>query len=369
MGGERGAVLRSALVRRLRSTGALRSSAVEAALTSVPRERFTPPGTPLEESYADRALVLTRDAAGAPTSTISQPSMVALMLEQLDVQPGNRVLEIGTASGYNAALLQHLTAPNGTVVTVELDAELAATARNRLAGLEPSVLVHAGDGWLGVPEQAPFDRVQVTVGVDDLAPPWLTQLCDGGVLVAPVTLRPGLELSLALVRRGGELQSSSVQPCGFVRLRGPHAEQDVRLAVGNGIALRADLPPGSEEVVRALIVAGSVDAGRTGRKPDGWAVQLALDAAHPLVLTTSDPEPTVRIGVHDPVGGGIAVVDGDRIALFGDPGAARLLREHLGAAVPLRAGALRVVARPPDAPPPPGRWTIRTRHAVFGVDR
>lgn len=364
-----GAALRSALVRALRSNGALRSPAVEAALTAVPRERFTPPGTSLEDAYADRALVLTRDADGQPTSTISQPSMVALMLEQLDVQPGHRVLEIGTASGYNAALLHHLTAPTGTVVTVELDAELAATARHRLAGLEPPVLVHAGDGWLGAPEQAPFDRVQVTVGVDDLAPPWLTQLCDGGVLVAPVTLRPGLELSLALVRRGGELQSWSVHPCGFVRLRGPHAQPEGRLAVGNGAVLLADLPPGSEEAVRALLAAGPVDAGRVGRKPDGWAVQLALDAAYPLVLTATDPEPTVRLGLHDPVGGGIAVVDGDRIASFGDPEAARLLREHLSAAVPLRASALRVVARLPDAPPPPGRWTIRTRHAVFGVDR
>jgi len=369
MRGGRGAALRSALVRELRSNGVVRSAAVEAAFAAVPRERFTPPGTSLEETYADRALVLTRDADGQPTSTISQPSMVALMLEQLRLQPGHRVLEIGTASGYNAAILHHLIAPTGTVTTVELDAELAATARHRLAGLEPPVLVCAGDGWLGAPEQAPFDRVQVTVGVDDLAPVWVTQLRDGGVLVVPVTLRPGLELSLALVRSGGELQSASVHPCGFVRLRGPHAQPDGRLAVGNGATLLADLPPGSEEAVRALLVAGPQDAGAAGRTPDGWAVQVALDAAHPLVLTTADPKPAVCLGVYDPAGGGIAVVDGDRIASYGEAGAARLLREHLEVAVPLRAGALRVVVRPPDAPPPPGRWTIRARHAVFGVDR
>ncbi|MDQ3987630.1 MAG: protein-L-isoaspartate(D-aspartate) O-methyltransferase [Actinomycetota bacterium] len=359
--------LRRALVDALRANGALRSEPVAAALLTVPREQFVPAGTPPEVAYADRALVLTRDDTGRPTSSISQPSMVALMLEQLDVQPGQRVLEIGTASGYNAALLAHLTGPAGAVTTIEFDTELAATASRRLTGFDPPVLVRAGDGWLGAPDVAPFDRVQVTVGVDDLSPAWVAQLSEGGMVVAPITLRPGLELSIAFVRSGNELRSASVQPCGFVQLRGPHAGSSGRLPLDDGAVLLADWAGSDTEWLVAMLRTDPVDAGPTGRLPDGWTVSLALEAAYPL-LVTQGPAPPARRGLYDPDGGGIAVVDGDRIACYGDPAAARLLREHLAAARPVRETVLRIVARPAGAQPPPGRWTVRKPYFTYIVD-
>jgi len=358
--------LRRALVRTLWSNGALRSEPVAAVLSMVPRERFVPAGTPPEAAYADRALVLTRDDTGRPTSSISQPSMVALMLEQLDVQPGHRVLEIGTASGYNAALLAHLTGPVGEVTTIEFDAELAAAASRRLAGFDPPVLVRVGDGWLGAPDVAPFDRVQVTVGVDDLSPAWMEQLREGGIVVVPVTLRPGLELSIGLVRCGKELRSASVQPCGFVRIRGPHAGSSGRLRLDDGAVLLADWVAGSDtEQLAAMLRADPVDAGPTGKLPEGWTVTLALEAPYPLVLVT--PE-SGRPGLYDPDGDGIAVVDGDRIVCYGDPAAVRLLREHLAAAQPVRETELRVIVRPAGAEPPPGRWTVHKPHFTYVLD-
>jgi protein-L-isoaspartate(D-aspartate) O-methyltransferase len=367
-----GVDLRRALVRTLRSNGALRSAPVAAALSTVPRERFVPAGTPPEDAYADRALVLTRDDTGRPTSSISQPSMVALMLEQLDVLPGQRVLEIGTASGYNAALLAHLTGPAGAVTTIEFDTDLAAAASRRLAGSDPPVLVRAGDGWLGAPDVAPFDRVQVTVGVDDLSPAWMAQLREGGMVVAPVTLRPGLELSIALVRSGDELRSASVQPCGFVRMRGPHAGSSGRLVLDDGVVLLADWATGSDtEKLAMLLGADPVDAGPSGRLPDGWAVSFALEASYPLVLVPREPALAGRPGLYDPDGGGVAVVDGDRVACYGDPAAARLLRERLTAVRPVQETALRIVARPagaePGAGPPPGCWTVYKAHFTYVV--
>lgn len=365
MDADRAGERRHALVRALRANGSLRSAPVAAALATVPRERFTPPDTSPEDAYADRSLVLTRDEAGLPVSTISQPSMVALMLEQLGVLPGHRVLEIGTASGYNAALLAQLTGPGGAVTTVEFDADLAATAHRRLTGIEPAVQVRVGDGWLGAPDVAPFDRIQVTVGVDDLSPQWAAQLRDGGLVVAPVTLRPGLELSIALVRHGDELRSLSVHPCGFVRLRGPHAGTPVRVPLDGAAVLVADWAVSAD--TERLLRADPVDAGPVGTLPDGWVVPLALEASHPLVLYSFEPAVTVRRGLHDPDGGGIAVVDGERIASFGDPGAVRLLRDSLAAARPVQASALRITARPAGADPPPARWTVRKPHFVYGV--
>ncbi|MDQ3887356.1 MAG: protein-L-isoaspartate(D-aspartate) O-methyltransferase [Actinomycetota bacterium] len=369
MSTDRVTALRYALVDTLRSNGALQSASVAAALLTVPRERFVPAGTPPEDAYADRALVLTYDEAGRPTSSISQPSMVALMLEQLDVHPGQRVLEIGTASGYNAALLAHLSGPAGAVTTIEFDTELAASASQRLAGFDPPVLVRVGDGWLGAPDLAPFDRIEVTVGVDDLSPAWMAQLREEGMIVAPLTLRPGLELSIAWVRSGDELRSTSVQPCGFVRMRGPHAGSSGYLPLDNGAVLLADWIAGSDpERLRMLLRDDPVDAGPTGPLPDGWLVPLTLHASYPLVLVTREPTLAGRPGLYDPDGGGVAIVDGDRVACYGDLAAARLLREHLASVRPVRETALRFVARPAAAPPPPGCWTVRKPHFTYAVD-
>lgn len=362
-------VRRQRLVSALRANGTLRSASVIATFAAVPRSRFVPAGTSPEDAYADHALVLTADARGRPTSTISQPSMVALMLEQLRAGPGDRVLEVGTASGYTAALLAEMVRPSGRVVTVELDAVLAEAAAERLAEHWPEATVRSGDGWSGVPDAAPFDRVHVTVGVDDLSPHWLEQLADGGLLVAPITLRPAVELSVAFERRGAQLVSRSVRPCGFVRLRGPNAAPSSSFMLeGVGTVLTDWADDTQQQQLRSVLVTDPVDGGPIGSPPEGWATRLALEQPHPLAVLKQSPRLVMQSGLHDPAGGGIALVAGNRVAGHGHPGAVQLLREQLASGDPLPALSLRLTARPAGDEPSPGRWTVRKQHFSFAID-
>src|SRR3984893_11957908 len=132
------------LIDELAAAGAVRSPTVEAALRAVPRHLFLP-DVPLEEVYRDQAIV-TKRVDGIRVSSSSQPAIMAIMLEQLDVRPGQRVLEIGAGTGYNAALLAHLVGPTGRVVTVDIDDDIVAAARQHLdaAGCE-RVQVVCGD--------------------------------------------------------------------------------------------------------------------------------------------------------------------------------------------------------------------------------
>ncbi|MGH3915102.1 MAG: protein-L-isoaspartate O-methyltransferase family protein [Pseudonocardiaceae bacterium] len=360
---------RHRLVSALRANGMLHSAPVIAAFTAVPRSRFVPAGTSPEDAYADHALVLTSDPCGRATSTISQPSMVALMLEQLRPGPGDRVLEVGAASGYTAALLAEMVRPSGRVVTVELDAALADAAADRLAERWPEAAVRAGDGWPGVPEAAPFDRVHVTVGVDDLSPHWLEQLTDGGVLVAPITLRPSIELSVAFERCGAELVSRSVRPCGFVRLRGPNAVASGTFVLEGVGTVHADWTDDTQkQQLRSVLVTDPVDGGPTGSLPEGWATRLALEQPHPLTVLKQSPRMILLPGLYDPTGGGIALVVGNRVAGHGHPGAVRLLKEQLAGGDPLSTLSLRLTARPAGEQPSPGRWTVRKQHFSYAVD-
>src|SRR4051812_44065439 len=171
------------MVDRLRSAGRIRSDEVEAAFRAVDRANFVPDGE-ADAAYDDAPIRLAYGDDGAIVSTISQPSMVAYMLEELEVTPGHRVLEIGTASGYDAALLAHLAGPTGAVVTVEIDPELASRAARRLARLANVTVVH-GDGHQGHEPGARYDRIIVTAGAARVEPAWRDQLVDGGRLVVP----------------------------------------------------------------------------------------------------------------------------------------------------------------------------------------
>src|SRR5262245_20506986 len=110
---------------------------------------------------------------GEVVSSSSQPEIMAIMLEQLDVRPGHRVLEIGAGTGYNAALLAHLVGGTGRVTAVDIDGDIVAAARVHLAaaGISGGQLVCA-DGWACVPEDGPYDRIVLTVGAHDISPAW-----------------------------------------------------------------------------------------------------------------------------------------------------------------------------------------------------
>lgn len=221
---EHASELRQAMVDRLVKDATL-SAPVEAALRAVPRHVFLP-GLDLERVYSGDALITRTDDRKRPISSSSQVSIMAPMLEHLDLHPGLSVLEIGAGTGYNAALLDELVGPTGAVTTVDIDPEIVAEARERLAVAGHSrVRVVCGDGWSGIADGAPFDRLMVTASVADLSPAWVDQLVEGGRLVVPLRVAPA-QAVVALRKRGDVLESVAVVAGGFMPLRGAGAPDD-----------------------------------------------------------------------------------------------------------------------------------------------
>jgi protein-L-isoaspartate(D-aspartate) O-methyltransferase len=191
---------------------------VEAALRNVPRHLFAP-GVPLEKAYANDSIVTKRNECGGSISSVTAPWTQAMMLGQLQVAPGQRVLEIGSG-GYNAALLQELVGPDGSVTTIDIDQEIADRARACLARAGyHGVRVVCADGEFGAAEYGPFDRIIVTVGAWDIPPAWVEQLTEGGRLVVPLRTK-GLGRSWILEHANGYLTGRDSLPCGFVPMQG-----------------------------------------------------------------------------------------------------------------------------------------------------
>lgn len=206
------AYLRNLMVDRQLIPRGIRDERVLAAMRKVPRHMFMPEFS-RDSAYADMALPIGQD------QTISQPYMVAVMTELLRMEGNERVLEIGTGSGYQAAVLAELAAE---VFTVERIPALAESAAHTLAALNyQKVTVLTADGTLGAPEHAPFDRIIVTAAAPEIPQPLLDQLADGGILVAPVGDRFSQQLVQA-IRSGNTLHKNYQTHCIFVPLLGRH---------------------------------------------------------------------------------------------------------------------------------------------------
>ena len=190
------------------------SPKVMAAMGAVPREEFVLPGY-RQSAYQNSPLPIE---AG---QTISQPLIVALMTDLLDPQADDVVLEVGTGSGYQAAVLSQLVKP---VYTIEIHSILAEGAALVLEELNyNNVTVRTGDGYAGWPEHAPFDGIIVTAAPETIPPPLIEQLKPGGKLVIPVGLEHGYqELLLVEVDDAGNITRRSVLPVRFVPLTGDH---------------------------------------------------------------------------------------------------------------------------------------------------
>lgn len=211
--------LRARLVRELRARGDLRSPRIIAAFERVPRHLFLPQWAP-EDVYTDRSIAIKLDGE-VPLSSSSQPAIMAAMLEMLALREGEHVLEIGTGSGYNAAMLAELAGPNGSVTTIDIDAELVAAARRRLDETGYArVRTVVGDGAEGDPSGAPFDAIIATVGVDRIPPPWKAQLRMRGNLVAPLTIRKQQKV-VGYERMPDGLEAFAAIDAAFIMLRGP----------------------------------------------------------------------------------------------------------------------------------------------------
>ncbi|WP_399090906.1 methyltransferase domain-containing protein [Streptomyces sp. BBFR2] len=261
-GPEAAAAARERLVRGIERGGGLRDPRWRAAFAEVPREAFVPSfhesvlggyerlagddADPLRRAawlrgvYRDAPLALRVDAAGRLVSSSSQPSLMALMLQALDVTDGCRVLEVGTGSGYNAALLAHRLG-SARVTTVDLEEEITTAARERLAAAGYRPYVVTGDGALGCPSRAPFDRILATCSLGAVPVAWPRQCTPGAVILAP--LGTGL-LKLAVTPEGRAEGRFLATPAYFVPLRtsGPAAGTDGALeadAVGLGLPRQA----------------------------------------------------------------------------------------------------------------------------------
>jgi len=188
----------------------VRDERVLAAMNKVPREEFVPQDS-RAASYTDQPLPIGYG------QTISQPYIVAFMTEQLRPKPSDRVLEVGTGSGYQAAILAELVAE---VYSVEIVEPLAKNAEATLQRLGcKNVHLKIGDGYKGWPETAPFDAIIVTCAPDKVPQPLIDQLRDGGRMVIPVGDRFAQELYL-LEKKNGQLKQSATLPVRFVPMAG-----------------------------------------------------------------------------------------------------------------------------------------------------
>jgi protein-L-isoaspartate(D-aspartate) O-methyltransferase len=235
------------MVDRLIAEGGLWSAALIRAFRATPRHSFVdrvfvfhrknnrwreiitrnPGPRELAIVYSDRALTThlsnpepRRPETQVPISSSSQPSLMAQMLEDLHLRAGLRTLEVGAGTGYNAALLAHVVGP-GQVTSVDIDRNVLSEAWDHLRAFpERHVELRQAEGREGFPDKAPFDRIMVTAATPDLEPAWLDQLAQGGILLAPLALAPGLAYVTRGRVTGGCFRGQLTRPAYFMALRG-----------------------------------------------------------------------------------------------------------------------------------------------------
>ncbi|MEV7617571.1 methyltransferase, FxLD system [Streptomyces sp. NPDC089799] len=309
--------LRADMVRALHEQDAIVSEAVAAAFTAVPRHRFGP-DTTMEQAYdLHSVLPVKKDANGLPLSVISAPHLQAVMLEQAGIEPGMRVLEIGSG-GYNAAVIQELVGADGEVITLDIDRDVIDRARQYLddTGYD-QVKTMAADAETALADLGTFDRIVATVTTWDIPPSWIGALGEKGRLVTPLTVC-GTTRSVAFERDGDGLVSRSYRLASFVPMQGEGAAPDRKVMLREGVALQTDneqVPLNAKALGRAL--AGDrleKWSGAAYDLPDelDWFMTLNLPSPARLhasqdVIDSGLVEPSAKLGV-------VALVSEDSIA-------------------------------------------------------
>jgi protein-L-isoaspartate(D-aspartate) O-methyltransferase len=302
------ATLRRRLVRQLQEKGLLRDPRLRAAFLDVPREQFVPDYAAehgLEAVYRDQAIVTKQTEAGHGLSSSSQPGITAEMLDALGVEPGQRVLEIGAGTGYNAAILAQLVGRRGRVVSVDIDPGVARGARRALRGSGVKVVV--GDGRDGHAALAPYDRIIATASSDEVPRAWLEQLAPSGLLQVPLRLRTssGLQLIPTLQHAGDSLRSVSMICGGFMPIRATPDDLSKHWPVLN--VVRSD---GAEST--SLV---SIAADVLRQMPPRAARRLAATAcseprSRPLGMRANAKSLAIYLSLRGPARRVVAVFDG-----------------------------------------------------------
>jgi len=358
------------MIDELKRRGLEFDGGIEDAFRSIPREAFLPE-VPLERVYSGDAIVTKQDAEGKPISSSSEVGIMIAMARLLDVAAGQRILEIGAGTGYNAAVLARLVGDRGAITTVDIDPEVAGLAREHLAdaGFD-RVAVLAADGWQGNALNAPYDRIEVTASVADLSPHWIAQLADGGKIVLPFVLPAGIQAVLGFRKQGDELVSTGVIPGGFMPLRGPEGPRPKVRSV-NGWSV--DLGGGVVDWNGVLPSLLREHPRLTVAPPLGWEPLIMLALLYGNITVTREGHPGLAVGIFDPEGS-LALVElaGRSVAgphsvmiAFGSDAARIRLLSAIEELRTIRLKDLHIVARPTGSMAPAGDVVVRRDSFTF----
>jgi len=205
---------REKLVKNLVSLGVLKTPKIIEAFLNIPRHLFVPKEQ-LPYAYVDVALPTLK------SSTISQPYTVAVMTEALQPKEGDKILEVGAGSGWQAAILGYCVAPRGKVITIEIDEDLVKFAKTNLKKVKTkNVIVIHGDGSLGYPKEAPYDGCIITAACPEIPPPIVEQTKIGGRIVAPIGTVWEQRMIVAVKRKNGNLRKEDLGSFVFVPMKG-----------------------------------------------------------------------------------------------------------------------------------------------------
>lgn len=341
-----------------------------AAFRTVARHLFLP-DVDLERVYSGAAIPTRHSDKGDPVSSSSEVAIMALMLDALRLERGQRVLEIGAGTGYNAAILAELVGVEN-VVTLEIDPEIADEARAHLraAGYD-TLRVEAVDGWMGWSDGAPYARIELTAAISDLSPHWIDQLDEGGVLVAPLLLRPNAQVLVALRKRGDTLESLSVFAGGFMWLRGVGASGAAPREVGPW-RVTSSRAIDEDRLLALLEQAPSLSLA----EPASWSdlALLAIGDESSVVLQRTGT-PVYSNGILTEDSSSLAFVEwtggvlSPRLLLvsYGGPRALERLRRRLDQVRGRNWNGLRVVAVPSDGARPDGDVVFQRENYTFAV--
>lgn len=226
-------VLQRRLVDELIEKKFIKTREVEEAFLTVQRHLFLP-GVDLEKVYSNTAIVTKWDGK-IPLSSSSEPAVYAIMLEQLELKEGLKILEIGAGTGFNAALMAQITSEKGKVITVDIDKDITDSARVNLNGAGFShVNAICKDGSSGYAPEAPYDRIIITAGVWDINPEWFNQLKPGCILLVPMVIHIQGQATFAFKRVNNHLESTSTSGCKFMELRGDFPRPVNWVEIGSG---------------------------------------------------------------------------------------------------------------------------------------